>query len=91
MKTNHQRNFKENKSPKRYAASRMGMTLRKSNLADKVILASWGGDNSNGHRGYAKAKRGGEKFVNSRIRFHEKNALRQLTKEEFDKRDSKNT
>ena len=90
MKTNHQRNFKENKSPKRYAASPMGMALRKSNLADKVVLASWGGDNSNGHRGYAKAKRGGKKFLNSRIRFHENNALRQLTKEKIDERDSKN-
>lgn len=62
----------------RYSFSPMGGTGRHSELADVSIGACWGGDNSNGHRGYAKAKRGGKKFVNSRIRFHEKAAVKRI-------------
>lgn len=77
MKTNHRRHFKDSKSPRRYAGSPMGSTVRKSGLADTSIVATWGGDNANGHRGYAKARKGAKKFVNTRIRFHENSALRQ--------------
>jgi hypothetical protein len=73
MKTNHQRQFKA--SYRQYGGSPMGSTGCISLLADKVVGASWGGDNSNGHRGIAKAKRGAKKFVRSRIRFAEKLAI----------------
>jgi hypothetical protein len=78
MKTNHQRGFKDSKDPGRYAYSPPGGTGKYSEIADKAIGACWGGDNSNGHRGYAKAKRGGKKFVNSRIRFHENQAVNRI-------------
>lgn len=71
MKTNHQRGFKETIDPKRYAFSPPGGDGVISEFAQVHIGACWGGDNSNGHRGYAKAKRGGKKKVRSRIRFHE--------------------
>lgn len=48
-------------------------------LADVYIGVGWGGDNANGHRGYAKAKRGAKKFVRSRTRFHENAEVRRLT------------
>lgn len=78
MKKNHRRGFAAQKDSERYAGSPVGRMSRTSELADRSVVAGWGGDNSNGHRGYAKAKRGGKKFVNSRIRFHEKAALRKL-------------
>lgn len=78
MKKNHRRGFTAQKDSERYAFSPMGGASRYSALAGRAVGAGWGGDNSNGHRGYAKAKRGGKKFVNSRIRFHEKAALRRL-------------
>lgn len=76
VKTNHQRNFKAQNH--RYGGSPPGGTGKASGLADVHIGASWGGDNSNGHRGYAEAKRGGKKFVRSRIRFHENAAVRKM-------------
>lgn len=76
MKTNHQRGFKERY--RRYGGSPMGGALAISVLADRAVGANWGGDNSNGHRGYAQAKAGGKKFVRSRIRFADKAATRAL-------------
>ena len=74
MKTNHQRGFKARY--RQYGGSPMGSTGRISRLADKSVGASWGGDNSNGHRGIAEAKAGAKKFVRSRIRFAEKALVR---------------
>lgn len=51
---------------------------RKSSLADRTIGASIGNDFTNGHRGMAKAVRGAKKFVRSRIRFHENNAVKKM-------------
>lgn len=56
-----------------------GTWMHKSDIAELPRGgAGWGGDNSNGHRGFAKVKRGAKKFVNSRHRFHEKAATKQL-------------
>lgn len=77
-KTNHQRNFKGTKDSERYSGSPMGGTGKTSILADVRVGAGWGGDNANGHRGHAEARRGAKKFVNSRIRFHENAKTQQL-------------
>jgi hypothetical protein len=79
-KTNHQRSFKASSDAERYAFSPPGGTGRYSSLADVHVGASWGGDNSNGHRGYAAAKRGGKKFVRTRIRFQENSVTRALAR-----------
>ncbi len=73
--TNHRRKDQPRKDSLRYKASPRGSDGRISLYADKLIGASWGGDNSNGHRGYAKAKRGAKKFVRSRVRFAENQKL----------------
>ncbi len=77
MKTKHPRRVRDQKDSERYAGSPMGVASRYSPLADRTVTAHWGGDNSNGHRGIAKARRGAKKYINSRIRFREKAALRQ--------------
>jgi hypothetical protein len=46
-----------------------------STYADKAIGAQWGGDNSHGHQGYARAKAGAKHFIRARIRFAEKQQL----------------
>lgn len=71
MKTNHQRSYKAKKDSERYKFSPMGGIKTKSVFAQVAVAASWGGDNSNGHKGYAKVKRGAKKFVRTRLRFHE--------------------
>lgn len=77
MKTRHPRRVRDQKDSERYAGSPMGGASRSSPLADRIVTAHWGGDNSKGHRGIAKARRGAKKYINSRIRFAEKAALRQ--------------
>ncbi|KWT98244.1 MULTISPECIES: hypothetical protein [unclassified Variovorax] len=52
-----------------------------SPLSDRTIGTCFGGDNSNGHQGYANAKRGAKKFVRSRVRFHEDRAARELARD----------
>lgn len=79
MKTNHQRNFTAQKESERHRGSPTGSTGRLSELAGRLVGANWGGANCNGHRGHAAAKRGAKKFVNSRIRFHEKAATQRLS------------
>ena len=51
---------------------------RKSEFADKVIGAGIGNSFCNGNRGMAKSVKGAKKFVRSRIRFHEKQALHKI-------------
>lgn len=80
MKTNHRRSFKAPRH--RYGGSPPGSTGKTSTLADVRIGADWGGDNANGHQGYARNKLGGKKFVRSRIRFHENAAVRKMSAEE---------
>lgn len=77
-KTNRRRGYEAQRDGERYRHSPMGGTGEVSKLADVHIGASWGGDNSNGHRGHAEAKRGAKKFVRSRIRFHENHETQRL-------------
>ena len=82
-KTNHQRNFKDEKDPKRYSKLVFkGGELTYSELSDKFICAKGPiFEFTNGHRGHAKNKRGMKKFVNSRIRFNENQALKKIVGE----------
>jgi hypothetical protein len=77
-KTNQRRGFSGQKDSERYRASPAGHAGENSVLADKSIGARWGGDNTDGHQGHAKAKRGAKKFVRTRIRFHENQATKRL-------------
>lgn len=54
---------------------------RLSLLADRHVGAGIGNDYTNSHRGMAKAVRGAKKFVRTRIRFHEKQAVDRLRRE----------
>ena len=54
-------------------------------LSGVRIGASIGNDFSNGNRGMAKAARGAKKYVRSRIRFHENQAARALSRQVPDK------
>ncbi len=81
-KTNHRRNFRSNKDSERYRHSPPAGTGILSPFADVHIGAHWGGDNSNGHRGYAKAKAGAKKFVRSRTRAKENQQLNKIVREE---------
>jgi len=71
MKTNHRRSFKDGG----YAA-RPGGGIR---ITDNgKIVCAWGGDYHDycrGKRGQRRDKRGAKKFINSRLRFHNKAAL----------------
>ncbi len=80
MKTNHQRQYVD--KGHRYGGSPPGFMQEKSPFCDMTFGASWGGDNSNGHRGYAQAKRGARKYTHSRRRFHEKQVLQQMVETE---------
>jgi hypothetical protein len=51
---------------------------RVSKFADVCVGAGIGNDFSNGHRGMAKAVRGAKKFVRTRFRFYENQAVRKL-------------
>ena len=72
---NHRRPGKIRRDGARYAGSPIGGITQVSRFADVTVGAGWGGDNADGHRGYATAKRGAKKFVRSRIRFQEKQQL----------------
>ena len=74
MKTSHQRGFKANAH--RNQAMTGGGAV--STLADAVMNYWTGGDFTNGNRGAAASKRGGKKFVRSRVRFHENAATRRM-------------
>lgn len=80
-KVNRRRGYEAERDAERYSGSPIGGEGAISEFADVHIGASWGGDNSNGHRGYAEAKRGGKKFVRSRIRFHENQETRRQARE----------
>jgi len=77
MKTNHQRGFVAKSVTRNLAPAGTGKI---SEFADYRVGAMWGGDASNGHRGEARAKRGGKKFVRTRIRFQENAETRKLSK-----------
>lgn len=84
MKTNHQRGFKATRSSREVFSSYIvGSWLGKVPEADVIVGASVTcGDHTNGKRGIAKDKRGAKKFVRSRVRFHQKAALRKAATEE---------
>jgi len=82
MKTNHQRGFKETRDPnsvfRAYYVFSSGNELP---LSDRYVGAvTTCGDHTNGKRGIAKDRRGAKKFINSRTRFHENQALKQMTR-----------
>lgn len=49
-------------------------------FSDVSIGARIGNDFTNGNRGMAKSVRGAKKFVRSRLRFHENQAVRELAR-----------
>lgn len=83
MKTNHQRNFKDNFRSYSSGPIRIKTTLNVDCvLADKEICPkSPPLDFTNGHRGKARAKLGMKKFVRTRVRFNENAALKRIVKE----------
>ncbi len=80
-KTNHSRGFVATRDGERYSGSPLGGAGAAAPLTGNSVGASFGGDNSNGHRGYAEAKRGAKKFVRTRVRFRENQTTRALAKE----------
>lgn len=78
-KTNHRRTGdRPRKDSERYQFSPMGGTGDLLELSDKHIGASWGGDNANGHGGFARMKAGAKKYVRTRRRFNENQATKKL-------------
>lgn len=80
MKTNHQRNFKETRDPRAvYQRYYAGGNVRLLELSDREVWAcATCGDHANGKRGIARDKRGAKKYVSSRARFHERQALKRM-------------
>jgi hypothetical protein len=80
MKTNHQRNFKDNSDPNSVFSSYFVFSEgRVLPLSDKSIgVDVTCGDHTKGKRGIAKDRRGAKKFLNSRSRFHENAATKRL-------------
>jgi len=52
----------------------------RSRFSDKSVGATIGNDFTNGNRGMAKSVRGAKKFVRTRIRFHDKQKVREIIK-----------
>ena len=77
MKTNHQRQFKA----ARHTDNAMWSDTRRDPLSGTAVFTLITNDFSKGRRGEAKAKRGAKKFLNSRLRFHQKAVLRQTLSE----------
>ena len=73
-KTNYRRGFKAGKPSEKYkGGGSRGVANKKSEFADVSVVAGYGGcDNSGGHAGFSRVKRGAKKYVRTRIRFHEK-------------------
>lgn len=83
MKTNHQRNFKDQKDHNFVFNSYIvyGKAVRLE-LSDKSVAAGvCCGDHTNGKRGIAKDKKGAKKFIRSRTRFNENAALQKIVRE----------
>lgn len=84
MKTNHQRNFKDKLSSRAVYGDYIAFyQVIKSPLSGKAISASANsGDHANGKRGIAYDVKGAKKFVKSRTRFHENQALKKIVNEQ---------
>lgn len=82
MKTNHQRQFKDKRSSRAvFAKYYVNGNTKVGVLSDTIIMAcATCGDHTNGKRGIAKDVKGAKKFVNSRHRFHENQALKKMSK-----------
>ncbi|MDT8925261.1 hypothetical protein RBE51_20925 [Pseudomonas taiwanensis] len=80
MKTNHRRNFKETRDPRAvFARYIVGGNSRRLELSDREVSAyATCTSHTNGKRGIARDKRGAKKYVRSRARFHEHQALARL-------------
>ena len=82
MKTNHRRNFKDKRSPRAVFDKYVVKFVRQTTVDGKVISASaTSGDHCNGKRGIRRDVAGAKKFVRSRVRFHNKMALRKEMKD----------
>ena len=80
-KTNQTRDGdKPRRDGERYKHSPPGGAGNLVLLADKNVGAGYGGDNANGHIGYARVKAGAKKYVRTRTRFHENVATTKLSK-----------
>jgi len=80
MKTNHRRGFRA----KNLKTRGLWSGVKVDALSDTSVGASTAGDFSNGHRGEAKAKSGGKKFLRSRVRFRQNSTTQRLAKEPAD-------
>ncbi len=82
MKTNHQRNFKDNRNSKSYKEKYViGGSTHVSLLADRTIsAAAYVGEIEflSAKKRARKAKAGAKKFVRTRARFHENAAVKKL-------------
>jgi hypothetical protein len=80
LKTNHRRNFKETRDPNGvFARYIVGGNSRRLELSDREVSAyATCTSHTNGKRGIARDKRGAKKYVSSRARFHERQALARL-------------
>lgn len=79
MKTNHRRKYVD--PGYGYNGYIIGSFRGKTPLSDHHVGAcATCGDHSNGKHGIAKDRKGAKKFVASRTRFHENQALKQLVK-----------
>jgi hypothetical protein len=81
MKTNHQRGFKSDRGPRAvYRKYHVFAETVISELSDKAVGAiATCGDHTNGKRGIAKDRKGAKKYINSRTRFHENQALKRIS------------
>lgn len=77
MKTNHRRNF----VARACTDNAWWGDSSRDKEADVSVGACIGHFFSNGHRGMAKAKRGAKKYIHSRMRFRQKEFLRELLDE----------
>lgn len=80
MKTNHQRNFRENTDPNYVFCKYIAYSARvRLAMSDRIVSAGVTvSGHTNGKRGIAKDRRGAKKYINSRARFHENAALKRL-------------
>ncbi len=83
MKTNHRRRFKEKRASNAVAGKGYwNVVLRAVAMDGSVVEASsTTGDHTNGKHGIARDRAGAKKFVRSRIRRRDRDALKKLMTE----------
>ncbi|NCQ51863.1 hypothetical protein GW796_08215 [archaeon] len=85
MKTNHQRNFKSSYNPQSYRTKYVvGGNSIKSELADRTISAAAylpDTETLSAKKRTRENKAGAKKYVRTRVRFHENDVTKKLSKE----------